>query len=348
MQVGAIGCADFSKPFILPTGSTFKDIGGRANVVAVVYVPDPVGQLMPAQVSNYGTHIGRILSMKLPLRPVIATGPNSNWEVGTASSTPNPHLMNESSSPKSSDDDYETISTYPTGPNLTAFGPTFTPPLQGEGSVGLRRTPRRRAGVSTFSLSSHLDLASSTTQSQVGNLRSFEARNVEARDVGCVASGQVMAQTITSAHETGEKQSEGEACGSFNGRRLNGIVDTMEYALDRGTRRRSRSVVQPSPWSDASSEDSGSTHVLYAISPRADGIRSPRTLECQSSPFNAQRSPQPGGADRAAEALQEAEDAFMAADLKYNAAREAQDLDCLDPNEPYNVSSRLQVTYRSF
>ena len=44
------------------------------------------------------------------------------------------------------------------------------------------------------------------------------------------------------------------------------------------------------------------------------------------------------GADKAAEVLQEAEDTFMAADSKYNTARETQDLDELDLNEPLNVS----------
>ena len=82
----------------------------------------------------------------------------------------------------------------------------------------------------------------------------------------------------------------------------------------------------------------GSTHVLYAISPRSDGLRSPATLQAQSFPFSAQRSPQAGVADRAAETLQAAEDAFMAADLKYNTVRETQDFDELYLNEPMNVS----------
>lgn len=287
MQVGAIGCADFAKPFVLPTGSTFKDIGGRANVVAVVYVPDPVGQLMPAQVSSYATHIGRIYSLKLPLRPGIATGPNLNWEFGNASSTPSPQLMDGTSNQKGSDDDYETMSTYPTGPNLTAFDPKFTHPFSAEGGGSLRRTARRRATVSTFSLSAHHDTASSTTQSQAGNVWASEARIVDPQDVMSVALGQVR------AHENG------------------------------------------------SSEDSGSAHVLYATSPRSNGMQSPANRSAESSPFNAQRSPHSDGADRAAQALQEAEDAFMAADLKYDMAREAQDWDELDLNEPVDVSSTL-------
>lgn len=98
MQVGAEGCADFLKPFILPAESTFKDIGGRANVVSVVYMPDPVGMLMPAQVARYAIQIGRTWSVRLPLRPGAPIQPDTNWEIGTASSSPGQHLIEGTSS----------------------------------------------------------------------------------------------------------------------------------------------------------------------------------------------------------------------------------------------------------
>ena len=282
MQVGVEGCADYSKPFIMPAGSTFKDIGGRANVVAVVYVPDPVGQLFPAQVAKYAVHIGRTLSVKLPLRPGAPTHPPSDWEIGTSSSSPGTQLIDGTSSARESDDDYAATITHPVGPRLSAFDPTFTHPVRAEGGGGLRRTARRRVTMSTFSLAAHLDAGSSS-------------------------------RTMTPA-PTGLKHGE-------------------------------RTVArQGSPWSDASSEDSGSCHVLGAISPPSDGARSPPTLEAHSSPLSAQRSGQGGGADRAAEALQAAEDAFMAADLKYNTAREAQDWESLDLNEPVHVSDHKPQT----
>ena len=285
MQVGGIGCVDFAKPFVLPDGSTFKDMGGRANVVAVCYVPDPVRQLMPAQVSSYAMHIGSIYSLKLPLRPIIPTGSNTHWEIGNASMTPSPHLMDATSSQKASDDDYDIITAYPTGPNLTAFDPTFTHPLPSEGGGGLRRTARRRATVSTFSLSAHHDTSSSTTHTQAGNVRASEDRIVDPQDVRSEALGQRMAQ------------------------------------------------------SNGSSEDSGPINVIYATSPGSNGMRSPANRSGESSPFNAYRSPHGDGSDRAAEALQEAEDAFMAADEKYDTVREAQNWEDLDLNEPDDVSS---------
>lgn len=287
MQVGPTGFIDFAKPFVLPTGSTFKDIGGRANVVAVVYLPDPVQQLMPAQVSSYAMCLGCIYSLKLPLRPDITPGTNTNSEFGNASTTPNPQLMDGTSSQKASDDDYDFMSTYPMGPNLTAFDPPLTHPVVGEGGRGLRRTARRHVIASTFSLSAHHDTASSTTQTQAGNVGASEARIVDPQDVRSVALAQVMAQ------------------------------------------------------SNGSSEDSGSTQVLYATSPVSNGMRSPATHSVESSPFNAHRSPHADGSDRAQEALQEAEDAFMAADLKYDAAREAQNREDLDVNEPVEVSSTI-------
>lgn len=243
---GAEGCADFSKPFVLPAGSTFKDVGGRANVVAVVYVPDPVGMLMPAQVAKYAVDIGRINSVTLPLRPEATVQPASNWELGTSSSTPSSRLLDGTSSPKESDDDYAPIITLPAGPRHSAFDPSFTHPLRAEGGGGLQRTARRRATMSTFSLAAHLNAASS--------------------------------------------------------------------------------------------EESDSCHVLSAVSPPSDGIRSPPPLSLVSSPPSATQGGLAGGADRAAEALQEAEDAFMKADEKYNNAREAQDWEDLDLNEPISVS----------
>lgn len=345
MQGGAIGCADFSKPFVLPTGSTFKDVGGRANVVAVVYMPDPHQQLMPAQVSKYATHIGSTYSLVLPLRPGIASGPNTDWEFGTPSSAPNPQVIAGSNSSKESEDDFETISTYPAGPNITEFDPTLThPTLQPGRGSSLRRTARRRVTMSTFSLSADLETASSTTQAGADNVQTSRYRNMERADVGCVASEQPMDRTLTPTHENGLKPIEGEAGGSFDGRRQVGIVGLMEYGHDRGAGSGSRTVVHNSPRSDASSEDSGSTTILYAISPRSDGLRSPTPLGALSSPSRGPRSPHAGGADRAAEALQEAEDAFMAADVKYNAAREAQDVDDLDLNGPVNVSLHYPQT----
>lgn len=297
MQVGAIGCADFSKPFVMPTGSTFKDVGGRANVVAVVYVPDPVGQLTPAQVAKYALHIGRTQSLKLPLRPGAATGPNMNREFGTSSSTPtpNPPLIDGTSSSKESDDDNDTTTiTYPAVQRHSAFDPTFTHPLHAEGGGGNRARARRRATMSGVSLSAHIDRASSTTQSQFLNLCASEARNVEARDVGCVATDQGMARTMMPA-QTGLKHWEGETGGSIDGRRQSGIVRPLEYGVDHGIGARERTVVQPSPWSDASSEDSDSVHVLSRVSPRADGRQSAATLEAQFGRRSVQRSYEAGG-----------------------------------------------------
>ena len=43
MQVGSIGCVDFAKPFVTLHGSILKDVGGWANIMAVVNVPNPNG-----------------------------------------------------------------------------------------------------------------------------------------------------------------------------------------------------------------------------------------------------------------------------------------------------------------
>lgn len=51
--------------FVMPDSSTFKNVGGQANIVVVVYVSDPNGQLIPSQVAEYALHIGRISSLKL-------------------------------------------------------------------------------------------------------------------------------------------------------------------------------------------------------------------------------------------------------------------------------------------
>lgn len=212
----AEGCADFSKPFVLPAGSTFKDVGGRANVVTVIYVPDPVGMLMPAQVAKYAADIGHINSVTLPLRPDAAVQPTWNWELGNSSSTPSPRVIDGTISPTKSDEDNA-------------------------------RIMRRRATMSTSSLAAHLNAASS--------------------------------------------------------------------------------------------EESDSCHVLSHGSPSSDSRRSPPPLSATSSPPSATQSGLAGGADRAAEALAEAEDAFMVADSKYNIAREAQDWDSLDLNEPFSVSA---------
>lgn len=83
MQGGTIGCVDFAKPFVLPEGATFKDVGGRANVISVVYVPDPIGQLLPSQVAEYAIYIGRISTLTLPLRLDAPIRGNGNGDLGS-------------------------------------------------------------------------------------------------------------------------------------------------------------------------------------------------------------------------------------------------------------------------
>lgn len=372
MQAGSIGCVDFAKPFVMAAGSTFKDVGGRANVVAVVYVPDPPGQLMPSQVAQYALHIGRISSLKLPLRPGAPTSPNMYGEVGT-SSTPNPLLIDSTGNLEESDDEDTMTITPPAVPRHSAYDPTFTHPFHAEGGGSNRASRRRRATLSGVSLSAHRDATSSTTQSQVGDVWCSQARNVEARDVGWVASEPVLARTSMPA-QNGTKLCVNEAGGGFEGTQQSGIVGTPQYGLDHGPGARVCTPLQRSPWSDASSDDSDSVHVLSAISPPTGGSRSAAHRGAQSAcampvvdeqlqldsdasrgtssdaseyvprATHMQRPLRSGpaaGADRAADALQEAEDAFMAADLKYNTACEAQTADVLDLNEPVKHVSTI-------
>lgn len=157
-------------------------------------------------------------------------------------------------------------------------------------------------------------MASSTTQSQAGNVWSSQARNVEARDVGCVASEQVMARTMMPT-QNGLKHCEGESSGSFDGKRQIGIVETLEYGLGHGIGARKQTVVHPSPWSDSSSEDLDFVHVPLAQT----AYDRPQHLKLILPGAVFSKADRQG--EWTEEALQEAEDAFMAADSKYNMAR---------------------------
>ena len=363
MQATSIGCVDFAKPFVLPTGSTFKDVGGRANSVAVVYVPDPIRQLMPSQVAQYALNIGRISFARLPLPLGAPNYADGHWEVGT-SSTPKPLLVEDAGLTKESDDDCTMT--------IANFDATITRPSRSEGGGGNRQRSNRRATMSGVSLAAHMDTASSTATSQGGHVGCSQPISASAHDL---ESDPPLDRTMMPT-QNGMKLCAGEAGGSFEGTRQS------EHGLYHESRGRSRTPVHNRPSSDASSGDSDSVRVLGAIPPRAGGSRSTADLQAQSArPRRAMDEPiqiysdasrgtssdgsgyepvvtqmrshgrsvaygGPGaGADRAGDALQEALNAFMAADLKYSAACEAANSGALDQNSPLkHVSTNYPIT----
>lgn len=373
MQAGPTGCVDFAKPFVMPESSIFKDVGGRANVAAVIYLPDPRRQLVPSQVTQYALHVVRISSLKLPVRPGAPTCPNMYGEVGT-SSTPTPLLIERSGILVESDDDDTMTITYPAGLGHSAFDPTFTHPLPAEGGGSNRERRRRRTTMSGVSLSALWDAGSTSAQTQTADVGCSQARNVSDRDVGRVAPGPALARSLLPARND-MKRREGPAGEGLEGTRPVGTGRALENGLDPASGASECTPVHHWGWTDASDDDSGSVHVLSAGPPsaRATTSRSTadrRTQSASTMPFadeplqldsdasrgtssdrsgyepaaarrrrrrrSASRSLSgtAAGADRAADALQEAEDAFMAADLKYNTACEAQKSDALDLNDP--------------
>lgn len=321
----------------MPHGSTFMDIGGRANVVAVVYVPDPVGQLMPCQVAEYALHIRRLSTLKLPLRPNAPTCSPVDGEIGT-SSNPNPLLIDITSTAAEADEDDTLDIPNHTQPRQFNIDATFTYPTQTLPTAnGRPRTSRRSSMTGCAAIESPLQARTMT--------HATSARKHRAREVGPSASGR------TQSSGAGGEDFDGEcgqlACDGTQGCPFTWSDDALEVsdssddqfeailggivahsAMESGAQRGCSTPTLPDePIHDmeASSGHSAgnSEHVA-----RRMAVRQPRRNYANNGPGEA--------VDRAETAMEEAEAAFMTADLKYNAAREAQNEAVLDLNEPLN------------